>query len=274
MPTRSLDLGGTYQIAADRILSAREESKIIHSAGNIGASGDQVERAVRSTIASRLPPRYRTNHGHIVDYCGRVSRQLDIVIAENLASNSLFESSNGTEFFPYESVYAIGEIKSTYRKSDLQIKHFSEMRRELSASLTRQTNIHHPLLTFMIFCSAGDFAVKDIEEFYRSTPREQLPTFVCFFDLGTIVFMKFGVNGHGQPIPLQYHSASNSGMPLDESHRWCLIKPGDASNRAGANLMFLQLQIVEHLQKSGLAVPNLALYLDLALKWEGGEVFE
>lgn len=274
MNTRRLDLSNIYRVEAQRIVEARRQAQTLHATGDIRAAGGQVETTVRDVIAGRLPPRYRTTHGHILDYNGRVSSQLDVIIAENLASKSLFEASDGTEYVPYESVYALGEIKSTYYKSQEPIQHFSGVLRNLRANLTRQTNVHHRLLTFMVFCSANDFTAADIEEFYRNTARDQLPSFICFLDLGTIVFTKFLPNGLGQPVPVQYHLATAPEAPTDENHKWSLIKWGQENDRAGPNLMFMHLALVQHLQECGVAVPNLHPYFVLSLNWDNGEIFE
>lgn len=274
MNTRCLDLSHVYRAEAQRIMEARRQAQTLHATGDIRAAGGQVERTVREVIACRLPPRYRTAHGHILDYNGRVSSQLDVIIAENLASKSLFEASDGTEYVPYESVYALGEIKSTYYKSQNPIQHFSGRLHSLHIDLSRQTGVGHRLLTFMFFCSANDFAVEDLEEFYRNTARDQLPSFICFLDLGTIVFTKFLPNGLGQPVPVQYHLTTVADTPADETHKWSLIKWGNQNDRAGPNLMFLHLALVQHLQECGVAVPNLYPYFVLSLNWDTGEMFE
>ncbi len=273
MTTRRLDLSNIYQTEAQRITNARQEALTLHATGDIRAAGGQVESTVRDVIAGRLPPRYRTTHGHILDYNGRVSSQLDVIIAENLASKSLFEASDGTEYVPYESVYALGEIKSTYYRSQEPIQHFSEVLNGIQTTLTRQTTIRHRLLSFMVFCSANDFAVADMAEFYRNTPRDHLPSFICFLDLGTVVFTKFLQNDLGQPVPVQYHLATAPEAPSDKNHKWSLIKWGQENDRAGTNLMFLHLALVQHLQECGVAVPNLYPYFGLSLNWDTGEIF-
>ena len=274
MEPKRLDLAVVYRAEAQRIVEARRKALAIHSSGDIRAAGNEVESTVRNVIADRLPPRYRTTHGHILDYSGRVSPQQDVIIAENLAAKSLFQTSDDTEYVPYESVYAFGEIKSTYYKSQEPIQNFSESLSNIRTNLTRQTHIRHRLLTFMVFGAANDFAVSDVEQFYRQTPRDQLPNFVCLFDLGTIVFAKFLLNGLGQPLPVSYHLASASEMAADEKNKWSLIQWGNKEDREGTNLMFLHLSLVQHLQECGQASPNLYPYFVLSLNWDTGEIFE
>lgn len=274
MEPKRLDLADVYRAEAQRIIEARRKAQAIHSTGDIRAAGGEVETTVRDVIADRLPPRYRTTHGHILDYNGRVSPQQDVIIAENLAAKSLFQTSDGTEYVPYESVYAFGEIKSTYYKSQGPIQHFCESLRSIRTNLTRQTHVQHRLLTFMVFGAANDFAVSDVEQLYRETPRDQLPHFICLIDRGTIVFIKFMLNGLGQPLPVNYYLATSNAAPTDEMHKWSLIQWGDEHNREGTNLMFLHLSLVQHLQECGQAVPNLYPYFVLSLDWDSGEMFQ
>ncbi len=273
MSTKRIDLDGVYQAEANRIAEARREAQIIHGSGDIRAAGNQVEKIVRNVISDRLPPRYRTTHGHIIDYCGRTSPQLDVMVAENLASKSLFEAADGTEYVPYESVYACGEIKSSYYQSQEPIKAFSESIHRIQESLTRQTHIEHRILKFMVFASANDFQSSNVEEFYKSTPREFLPNFVCLLDVGTIVYTKFLANGYGEPVPVSYYLAEAAEAPTDDKHHWSLVRWGKANERAGVNLMFLHLSLVQHLQKCATATPNLFPYLALSLTWDSGEIF-
>jgi hypothetical protein len=273
MSTKKIKLDGVYQAEANRIVEARREGQIIHGSGDIRAAGNQVEIMVRNVISDRLPPRYRTTHGHIIDYNGRTSPQLDVMIAENLASKSLFEAADGTEYVPYESVCAYAEIKSSYYQSQEPIKAFSESIVRIQESLARQTHIEHRILNFMVLASANYFQSSNVEEFYKSTPRKLLPNFVCLLDEGTIVYTKFLQNGHGQPVPVSYYLAEAIEAPTDDKHHWSLIRWGKENERAGVNLMFLHLSLVQHLQNCGLATPNLFPYLVLSLRWDGGEMF-
>jgi hypothetical protein len=270
---RRLDLSGVYQRIADGLVRARADAIAIHGTGDIRAAGNQVEMGVRNTIGERLPKRVRTTHGHILDYNGRVSPQLDLIVAEALSSKSLFEADDGTEYVPYESVYAIGGIRSTYYKSSQPVPEFSRVLAGLQ-QLDRQTHIKNPLLSFMFFVAANDFAVEDIEDHYRSTPREELPTFVCLLDRGVVIFSRVLRNGYGQPIPTQYYLADTVSAAASEHDKWALLEWGDESERCGANLMFVHLALIQHLDSCQVAMPNLSPYFILSLKPNGGVLFE
>lgn len=119
---KSLPLLKAFTADAKEIMAAYERMKLIHSTGDIRASGDEVENKYRELIRKKLPQHFYTGHGHIVDFQLNLSSQLDIIISDNRAAPILFRTENGTEYFPYESVYAFGEIKSTYDKSKKYIE--------------------------------------------------------------------------------------------------------------------------------------------------------
>lgn len=119
------------------INEAKRRSSNIHRAGNIKASGDEVEDLIREKISLFLPERYLVKQGHIVNSAGKVSNQLDIIIFDRLSTPKFFEAQNNSVFYPIESVLAIGEIKKTLRADDIvefakKIKFIKEdMNREL-----------------------------------------------------------------------------------------------------------------------------------------------
>lgn len=101
------------------INEAKRKSTSIHKAGNIKASGDEVEDLIREKIGLFLPERYLVKQGHIVNSEGKVSNQLDIIIFDRLSTPKFFEAQNDSVFYPIESVLAIGEIKKTLREEDI-----------------------------------------------------------------------------------------------------------------------------------------------------------
>src|SRR5215510_12900431 len=120
------ELEKCFKLDAADIIAAREKAFLIHHTKDIDTAGNEIEHAVRRTLRSKLPERYYTGQGHIVDSRLNFSSQLDVVIADNKGAPILFKAEDGTEYYPYESVYAIGEVKSTYYKSKKYIHEFSK----------------------------------------------------------------------------------------------------------------------------------------------------
>ena len=61
-------------------------------------------------LEAYLPKRYRVASGFVINADGRRSRQIDIVIYDNLQSPPLFPHAAGVHL-PVESVYAVFEVK-------------------------------------------------------------------------------------------------------------------------------------------------------------------
>ena len=115
-----------FEQDAKDIFSAREKGIGVHRTKNIDAAGDEIELPVNRIIKDRLPQQYYVGQGHVVDSDLNTSGQFDITIADNKGSPILFSSANNTDYLTYESVYAVGEIKSTYYKHKNYVKDFCE----------------------------------------------------------------------------------------------------------------------------------------------------
>jgi hypothetical protein len=197
-----LELARVFQVEAAAMKAAHTRARLIHRTKDIDAAGDEVERALRMSLSKKLPVRYRVGHGHIVDKQLRTSPQLDVIIIDGIEAPVLFNADNETEYIPFESVYAIGEVKSTYYSEKHPIEAFSSTiakvkgdldRREtppgylpggvqLRSSLgisTESPRPLNPLFSFMFFCDAGDFEPEKVKSLYRSKPTHELPNIVC-----------------------------------------------------------------------------------------------
>ena len=198
---------------AAEIIAAHEKAQIIHRGRDIDAAGDEVEVAARRVINRKLPTSYYVGHGHIVDSKLTQSPQLDVVIADNSDAPILFATENGTEYFPYEAVYTVGEIKSTYYKNKKHVEAFAntvarikgQLKREPTpatymgsdinmnfphATLSANVPYRNPLFTFMVFVKANDFQPADLFKLYASRSAAELPNIVCFLDKGVILSLQ------------------------------------------------------------------------------------
>lgn len=263
--------------AAD-LLAARTKSQYIHSTKDIDAAGDEVEITARDVLARRLPKRCYVTHGHLVDSDLNVSSQIDVVIADALLSPVLFKGQNGSEYVPVESVYAVGEIKSTYDHSKQPIAEFGEKiekikkhfrREEVSPSYVQtggrgleiegiphgNKKVQNPLLSFMLFVNSGDFDVKKLHGIYTSKDISSLPSICCFLDKGVIVFGGFTEKGFG------FVKCPEVELNLSPDFEWTYVPYGE-QNSLGASCGFLCYSLIAHVQESVLKPPDMQLYLN------------
>src|SRR5262249_49308688 len=108
-----------------RILQARATGMQMNRQHDIRAGGDEVEVPVREILSARLPQAYHVGEGHVVDLALTQSPQCDLVITSGDHTPVLFRGAKATSYYPYGSVYAIGEVKATYYQSKNYIEEFS-----------------------------------------------------------------------------------------------------------------------------------------------------
>jgi hypothetical protein len=185
----SLPLETAFLHDAADLRAARERARLIHGTDDIDTAGAEVEMTGREVLRRKIPRNFYVGHGHIVDSRLRYSSQLDVIIADDNHTPVLVRALDGTEYMPYESVYAFGEVKSTYYKSKKPIEEFSATIRGVRTNLSRAdvpaNYVAHgivlgeglqyvtpfprrnPLFAFMIFVDVGDFALSHIRKHYH-----------------------------------------------------------------------------------------------------------
>jgi len=291
-----LDFLQVWQGVAEDIMSSRHRSRIAHQTRDLRASGDEVEIPTRKLFREKLPASYHVGHGHIVDSTGRASPQYDIIIAETGAGPVFHRAASGGEYLAYESVYAIGEIKSCYYKSEDPIKTFVEnvwgMKRDLfreklpllnPIGLDHPQNIYfdlessyaNPLFAFMVFASSGDFSPDDVKEFYKNTPDAQIPNAVCLIDRCVIMNMHVNRGDDGRLVPDRpvVIPEFNNKTPCPE-HRWAWAKMGPKNFHEGANLAYLFFLVHRFLSQCRLSRPDLYEYMDRLQNGYSGDIFD
>ena len=281
-PEPILELTKVYQEAASQILKARDRSKVIHKSGNIRASGDEIERPFRELIRRKLPSKYYVGQGHIVDKNLSISPQLDIIVADNSATPILFSSEDGTEFFPYESVYLFGEVKSSYLSAKKYLSSFADTSAAIVNRMVREhtprnyignriylgKGLHaereepylNPMFSFLVFADSGDVAIGDLIEPYTLIPDVLLPNLVCFLDGKLIV--KASVLKTGAGIALGAMDAQTHHIITRDDIYWILLEFNSEQYKSGHALAVLVLMIMEHLSRCLLLEPPMKSYMD------------
>jgi len=276
------ELEQVFRSDAADILAAREKSRIIHLGRDIRTAGDEVEMAFRRVLRRKLPSSYHIGHGHIVDQDLHNSPQLDIIIADNTSTAILLQAENGSEYFPYESVYAIGEVKSSYDNGKHYIHKFTDTIVSINSQLYRQASVptpppyykpySNPLFSFMFFADAGDFRIDQVLDLYQTRPASDLPNIVCILNKGVIINMVNHVEGKEQQIweplqqvqlgPVSLIPAYNDNYPMPDIYfHWVLIERDTPGKSLAANLATLYYALSEHLQHCQLTPPELLKYL-------------
>lgn len=280
------EINKVYKEEAAQLVAARSRSRVIHSSGDIDASGDEIELPFRSFLRRKLPSQYYVSQGLIVDKELNVSPQLDVIVADNNATPILLKGQNGMEYFPYESVYLIGEIKSTYVKNKHHISAFSGKHQSIKANLQRDltpptylgngiklgegltTGVNVPyrnsLFSFMLFVDSGDFDQRNLRSEYSKCSDEYLPNIVCFAD-GKVIGKAELIEREGQYVVGSMDTGSHRIISRSDIH-WLLYELTNEEYKGGQALALLMLSIFEHLQSSVLMNPPINKYMNHILQ--------
>lgn len=280
---------------ASKLFAARERCATIHHTTDIRASGDEVEVTVRQMIREKVPASHHVGHGHIVDATLASSPQFDVILSD-ISAPILFKTENGTEYFPYESVHAIGGIKSTYKNGHVQefVEQIGEVKRDLKRDPTPKTYIgngvsiggnmatseprsyRNPIFSFMLCVNGEKFDVTHIAELFRTTAAGDLPNVICLLDRGIVVNAQIlpepNENGQYQIGPLNLAPEFNAEL-AGGNGRWCFIPFGDENIRAASNLGFLWFALIHHLQASVLMRTDMLVYLNRLFTFTSASAF-
>lgn len=276
MSTTSSNLLDFYHSHAVQIWLARETSKLIHSTMDIKSSGNEVEIAARNVLRELLPKRFHIGHGHIIDTKKHTSPQLDIIISDAENASVLFKAHDGTEYIPFESVYAIGEVRSTfYKPSEIDdfVKHIKTINNDFKRNETKPNEFSdfnlgdnittndkrpykNPLFKFMLFIHGNEIEnqIKKLN-ILGSENLKDLPNLISFMDTGVI--LNWQVDETKNSI-----TSINSVPEFNPQGKscWCYRKPKDKDKILGTNLSVLFLVLMNHLQNCTLKKPNLLEY--------------
>lgn len=269
---RTLNLPAIFAADAEELQRARATAQVLHPT-DIRAAGNQVEQAVRDYLKRMLQPRYHVTSGHLIDSEHRVSRQLDVIIADNSSMPTLFTAKDGTEYVPVSSAYAIGEVKSTYYQSKNyfgsvsdSMRDISKMNRELVentvhgglkgestfADIVRssQNRYLNNLFSFLFCVDAGDFEFRRVRDLLRTTDPKLLPSITILLNKGVVLYGDRRRNGSGFS---KYPNEVTA-----EHHDWYYAEIADPSEGTsqGAHLGLLYAALIDHLSNSYLDPPN------------------
>ena len=276
-PFNNMNLDSFFVFEAEEIeMAYRVSSLLQRGAKNIESSGNEVEVAVRNFFKRKLTSKYYTSNGHIIDTSLKVSPQFDIIIADNDKSPILYKSKDNTDFFIYESIYCIGEVKKSWYKKELLpnfISTISRMRNELKRNKvdpkfvdiggrgavfnvpTTEYPQKNPLFYFLLFVQSEELKYSDLTSSISSNHWQNIPNIICFLDKGLVVNINKKSFANGE-IKINLYPEFLDETDTEEND-WAFIRFRDKANV----LAYLYILIVEHLNTTVLEVPHMLSYL-------------
>lgn len=85
-----------------------------------GQKGDVKEHSVRKELEGILPRGIGVGEGFVIDLSGNTSRQMDVILYERDLCPAFSLGGPEATYYPVEGVLAVGEIKSTIGKRELE----------------------------------------------------------------------------------------------------------------------------------------------------------
>jgi len=278
---RELDIPGIFKSEAEDLQKSRENAIRIHGTADIKAAGNEIECHVRRFLKRMLPRNLYITHGHLIDKNGIVSPQLDVVIADTSSIPSLMTTKDGTEYVPIDSVYAVGELKSTYYKNSKYIESFTEVLSKIKNEMSHDDVLNtayngvtngntlmrdiylckgnktlNKLYSFMLFVNGGDFRFSEIANHFSTSNTKDLPNSCIILDRGVIMYGK---------VDDKFSQSRYPDEVEDENYDWYFspFEPIEAEcgSRDGNHLGFLYYSILEHIANSYLEPPSLSQYM-------------
>jgi len=181
----------------------------------------------------------------------------------------LMRARDGTEYVPFDSTYAFGEVKSTYRHTDEPIQKFSSSIRRIKNGLVRPdlpntayggelkddtllfdmvhaspNRIQNSLFTFMVFVDQGDFDCGKMKKFFEITEDAHLPNIIVFLNAGVIIAAELTESGFSFNRYPELHPERGATRYFSKIH-------GSAeSTPEGNHLAFLYYTLILHLAES------------------------
>jgi len=206
----------------------------------------------------------------------------DVIIADSNATPILYEGENRTQYFPYESVYAIGEIKSSYYKTSKQPQKFSENVDRLLTNFYREdvpnnyighgitlgdglsSGIHvdkqNEIFSFMVFGSLNDFDEEDMAKQLHSLDGEH-PNIMCFLD-GSVV-TKAHLESTSQGFNLGPLALAAKEKRVPDLHKVSIKFTNEQAS--ASSLTVLMLSLFQHLSRTMLKEPPFGAYVESIL---------
>lgn len=210
IPDVKVNLKQIYKTYSDQIIYSNYISGLLIDHSNIKAAGSEIEDSLRKCLAKLLPEKVIVSQGHIIDESLKISYQQDVIIADNFFSKSLIQTLDGTEIFPYESVYATGEVKRQWSQKNLKslIKSIERSKSDLTrlkiesnliesgSSFIKTSNqitnnpFRNPLFTFSFSLDFDEsYSLKRISQLLKNTKTEYLPNVSVVLNEGIFVFV-------------------------------------------------------------------------------------
>jgi hypothetical protein len=279
-----IDVGDLLADEGRELVSARLRAQTYHRTKDIRTAGNEVEETVRAILSRHLPAAYAIGHGHVADASLRVSPQLDVIIHDAISTALIAVGADGTGYYPWESVLAVGEVKTTYRRSERPVEAFSDkvqalrsldrerppgnsglLRLGYGAGITLPVKwpYFNPLFTFLICLESDEFDAGEFSRVAATLPREARPSLIALLDRGIVAHVTRPAPG---TIDFDWWPEFPADTPAANPPVWEAVGfPPDRSHASALGTLYLGL--ITHLTWAAVRSPDMTRYLPPIRSW-------
>lgn len=156
-----------------------------------GLKGAARENEIRKKLENLLPSGVGVGSGCVIDLQGNASRQLDIIIFEkHLCPVFSINDTPETTYYPCEGVIAVGEIKTTIGKNEIEdsfskIESVKKLKR--LPIVSKSALLGYERVSFRKYCSIQSWDCAIDEQFDQNNPSDQIFGFILCGDFSVKV---------------------------------------------------------------------------------------
>lgn len=251
----TIDMPALFEAAAQRMLLAVRQGRLLHKTKNIRDAGLPLEAEFRSFLSSRLPASFTVRSGYLFDPRSVCTPQIDAIVVDGSEAHELMRSDDGAAYVPYPSGRILFEIKNSslgFGAHMAQVKAVGtavdKMRLDALPLRGRASmpHVERPLSILIV----GDSQGAKLSQFKKLyTRRLEDPGLTLLLDRGLIIgrrghaeafFVYAGRDGVNKPYALEFLSHRSGG-------EWAIWEPETPENRCGRALLWLYFAVVAQL---------------------------
>lgn len=173
---------------AQDLVSAFEKAR---KATTPGLKGVARENEVRKKLENLLPSSVGVGSGCVIDHEGRVSKQQDVILYEkNICPVFSINNTPETSYYPCEGVIAIGEIKTSIGKTEIEdcFSKIESVKRLKRLAIKEPNQLGSDVVVYRSFGNTTSFLCTEKEQFdQENNPNDQIYGFVLCGDFSVSV---------------------------------------------------------------------------------------
>lgn len=246
-----------FETAAQRLLLAVEQGRLLHKTKNIRDAGAPFEAEFRRFLQGRLPMPFAVKQGYLFSPKSLCTPQIDAMVIDQTESHEVMTSDDGAAYVPFPSGRTIFEIKNSSRGLLQHVGQISAVGSAIDAMQKDAQQLRvgpggaysDRALTVLVIGDSRGAKISSFKKIYAGQTRD--PGFTLLLDKGLII-------GRQSPMD-QFFAQSSNDEPTDtllsfysykDGASWGIWEPKESLHKRGRALLWLYFAVVAQLNLS------------------------